>query len=127
MQLLFRSAALVALLVLLGLLVSACEKGSSTGPALIATPSSLKFKGVESKSVTIDWGGFNKVLVADEYITGTNKSSFSLPSGPHCEIEFSSTKTYCVETVRLNEAKAGLSAKLVLENQYGNLEIPLSS
>lgn len=127
MQLHARSLLLVVFVGLLGIAVTACDKGSSTGPALIPTPTSLKFSGVESKSVTIDWGGFGIVVVANEYITGTNQSSFSFPSGKHCEVEFSSSKKTCVETVRLNEAKAGLSAKLVLENQYGSLEIPLSS
>lgn len=101
--------------------------GSSTGPALRANPTSLTFSGIESKSVTIEWGGFNTVVVANETITGTNKSSFSFPSGKHCEVSFSSTNKTCVETVRLNEAKTGLHATLVLENQYGNLEVPLNS
>lgn len=104
-----------------------CDGGSSTGPALRAIPTSLTFSGIQSKSVTIEWGGFNTVVVANEVINGTNASSFSFPSGKHCEITFSSTQKTCVETVRLNEAKTGLHATLVLENQYGNLEIPLSS
>lgn len=127
MQWCARSFVLAVFIGLLAVGVSACDKGSSTGPALIPTPTSLKFSGIESKSVTIDWGGFGTVVVANEEITGTNQSSFSFPSGKHCEVEFSSSKKTCVETVRLNEAKAGLSAKLILQNQYGTLEIPLSS
>jgi len=127
MYLRLRLLFLASLFGLVALGVGPCSGGGSTGPALRANPTSLSFSGIESKSVTIEWGGFNTVVVANETITGTNKSSFSFPSGKHCEVEFSSAHKTCVETVRLNEAKTGLHATLVLENQYGNLEIPLSS
>jgi len=108
-------------------LVSACEPGPSMGKELIATPSSLSFNGIEVKEVSIKWGGFSKVIVANEVLGGKNPGSFEIVGGPHCEIEFKSGSSPCVEKIKLKVATKGLSATLVLENNFGNFEVLLTS
>ena len=110
-----------------GAFFSACKPGSSTGSELIAVPPSLSFSGIEPKTVTFKWGGFSKVVVANVFIGGKNASSFEVVGG-NCEKEpIWSGKPTCEETVKLKEAKKGLSAELVLEDNFGKPKVPLSS
>jgi hypothetical protein len=97
------------------------------GKELIAEPPSLSFSGIESKTVTFKWGGFSKVVVANVLIDGKNASSFEIVSGD-CEKEpIWSGKPTCKETVKLKESKKGLSAELVLQDNFGTPKVPLSS
>jgi hypothetical protein len=113
------------------ILLQACTMGGGSDPPLKSDPTSLSFNGIETKNVTITWGGFSKVVVSHQTITGPNASSFELIGGASCEGQTNGVywggRTSCTESVKLKSSTKGLNATLVAVNQYGDLEIPLGS
>jgi hypothetical protein len=87
---------------------------------------------VESKSLTIEWGGFGKVIAPEQHLSGSGNSNFEIIGGSNCvgeppNGEYSSTRKTCTETVRLKNAVKGLSVTLEVTNQYDILKVKLTS